>query len=219
MAQKRWIGNGNSEMKKKIVLYTAAFGSRLRFKIPEVSDMSVDRFCYSDIPRDTGGFYDFRKLKISQPSSVRRQRFVKIIIPDELFDNYEYSVYVDCKRPYSVDYEHLLSCLEPNSDILTRAHRKRNCLYDEGRFCILKKKDSAATIQRQLDYYKKERCPWNLGLHASGILLRRHTERLREFSYFWWNQIEIFSHRDQISLPYAAWKTDMKISICERRRQ
>jgi len=202
---------------RKFALYTVVFGRVSRFKIPTISIPDVDRFCYTDLDIRKG-FYEIKKMKLKHLISVMKQRFIKICIPDEIFDNYEYSVYVDCKRPYSLDFEYLMSCLEPGSDILTRRHRRRSCVYDEGRFCIAKNKDDKAIILKQLAFYKNENYPAHNGLHASGLLLRRHTQELKELSRLWWEQVEKYSYRDQISLPYVAWKYGMKISLCERSR-
>jgi len=200
---------------KKIVLYTAIMGKTGRFLVPKISDKSVDRICFTDLNLKSH-FYEIRKTRVKDRVSVRRQRFVKIIIPDEIFYGYEYSVYVDCKRPYSINFDYLLKHLQPGSDFLTRRHNRRSCLYDEGEFCIKKKKDSEETIRKQLDFYKSEGCPAHCGLHASGLLLRRHTKQMKEFSLLWWKQVKAYSYRDQISLPYVAWKTGTKISVCGR---
>lgn len=37
--------------------------------------------------------------------------------------------------------------------------------------------------------------------------MRRNTEKIREFNKIWWEQIQKFSIRDQISSPYVSWKT------------
>lgn len=218
MWEKGSHGNwGDNKEMKKFVLYTAIFGKMGRFNVPNVSIPDVDRFCLTDL-NVKSKFYQVKNMDLNHLISVRRQRFVKICIPDEIFDNHEYSVYVDCKRPYSVDFDYLLSCMEEGSDIVTRQHRRRSCAYDEGEFCIIKKKDHKATILKQLEYYKSQDYPAHNGLHASGLLLRRHTEKMKWFSEFWWQQIEKYSHRDQISLPYVGWKHGMKISICGRRK-
>lgn len=197
---------------KKFVLYTAIFGRLGRFNIPNISIPDVDRICLTDLDVKSY-FYQVRKMNLNQFLSVRRQRWVKICIPDEIFDNYEYSVYVDCKRPMSVDFEYLLSYMESGSDFLTRRHRRRSCIYDEGMFCIEKKKDHKAVILRQLEFYKSQNFPVHHGLYRTGLLLRRHTKKMKWFSQLWWKQIEKYSHRDQISLPYVAWKHNMKISL------
>lgn len=218
---------------KKFVLYTAIFGSPGRFNVPEISIPDVDRFCFTDLRDQTGdyramlikqnrdtktSFYKIRKMNLSHLPSVRRQRFVKVCIPDEIFNNYEYSVYVDCKRPVLVDFERMLSYMEPQSDVLIRRHRRRNCVYDEGKFCIKKKNDLRITILSQLDYYAIEKYPAHNGLYRTGLLLRRHTKRMKEFSKLWWAQLEKYSQRDQISFPYVTWKYGMKISLYEKNK-
>ena len=200
---------------KKFVLYTAIFGKQGRFNIPGISIPDVDRFCFTDLNVQSH-FYRIKKMDLDYLISVRRQRLVKICIPDEIFDNYEYSVYVDCKRPYSVDFNYLLKHMLPGSDLLTRPHRRRSCVYDEGEFCIKKKKDKGATISNQLSFYRSEKYPIQNGLQYSFLILRRHTQRMKEFSRLWWEQLEKYSVRDQISLPYVAWKHNMKISLCGR---
>ena len=202
---------------KKFVLYTAIFGKMGRFNIPVVSISDADRFCFTDLNVQSH-FYQIKKMDLNHLTPIRRQRFVKICIPDEIFDNYEYSVYLDCKRPYSINFNYLLKHMLPGSDLLTRQHRRRSCAYDEGKFCIGKKKDKKEVISNQLDFYRSENYPTRNGLHASGLLLRRHTEELREFLRLWWEQIEKYSHRDQISLPYVAWKHDVLISTCRRTK-
>ena len=218
---------------KKFVLYTARFGNPGTFYIPKVSIPSVDRLCFTDLNVKEGchqripirhgqylrnNFYQIKKMNLDylSPMPIRKQRFVKICIPDEIFDNYEYSVYVDCKRNSVIDFKWLLDFMESQSDFITRRHKTRDCVYDEGRICIEKRIDDEATILEQLDFYRSEGYPAHNGLHYSYILLRRHTEKMKEFSRLWWGQLERYSFRDQISLPYVAWKYDMKISICTR---
>lgn len=216
---------------KKFVLYTAIFGSPGRFVFPKISDMSVDRFCFTDLDIESGcyqeiptrkgrfvqnDFYEIKKVKLDSLIPIMRNRMIKICIPAEIFDNYEYSVYVDCKRPKGVDFERFLSCLKPDSDFMTREHKARNCVYHEGEYIIGKKRtseDLKAAIMKQLVFYQREKYPINNGLYDASILFRRHTNRMKEFSRLWWEQIEKYSFRDQISLPYVAWKHNIKISI------
>lgn len=217
---------------KKFALYTARFGSPGRFNFPEISIQDVDKFCYTDLNIREGccqripvrrnqfirnDFYQVKKMDLSLLVAVRRQRWVKICIPDEIFDNYEYSIYVDCKRPFMIDFEWLLNHMKSGSDFMTRLHRrKRDCIYEEGRVCVERGMGDPTDISRQLDFYKNEDYPLHNGLYWTTILIRRHTERLREFSKLWWDQLQRYSYRDQISLPYVAWKHGMKISVCPR---
>jgi len=202
---------------KKFVLYTARFGIKRLIHTPKISIPDVDRFCFTDLDIKSD-FYQIRKWYLDPLIAVRRQRWIKICIPDKIFDNYEYSVYVDCKRASVIDFEWLLNFMKPHSDFVTRQHKTRDCVYDEGQICIEKRIDDEATISRQLDFYRSENYPTHNGLHYSYILLRRHTKRTKEFSRLCWEQLEKYSFRDQISLPYVAWKHGMKISICARSK-
>lgn len=217
---------------KKFVLYTAIFGEPGRFTFPEISPPDVDRFCFTDFDIESGchqmipvrkerfkknDFYQINKMSLNHLDPIRRNRFVKICIPDEIFDNYEYSLYVDCKRPVKLDFKRLLSYMEPGSDFLAWRHRsKRDCLYEEGLFCIKIGKDTMENIMKQLSLYMNEKCPAHNGLYEGGMLFRRHTKELKEFMKLWWKQVVKYSFRDQISLPYVAWKYNMKVSLGAR---
>jgi len=204
---------------KKFVLYTAVFGKRGKSRTHKVVTSDVDKFCFTDL-NITSDFYQIKKMNLEPLNSIMSQRFVKVCIPDEIFDNYEYSVYVDLKHPLDVDFDYYVSCLEPESDFATRLHRykRRICVYEEGKVCIEKRKGNEADILKQLEFYRSENYPVDNGLYATFIVFRRHTKRLKEFSKLWWQQLERYSFRDQISLPYVAWKHNVKISICERVR-
>ena len=217
----------NKEM-KKIALYAAIFGAPQRFNFPKISSFDVDRICFTDFHIREGcnqmmtvrngrhlfnDFYDMRRMRLDHLSALRANRFIKICIPDEIFDNYEFSLYSDCKRPFTFDFEQMLNCLEPDSDILLRKHRsKRNCAYEEGLYCIEIKKDTEQNIMKQLNFYESEHFPHHLGLFDASWILRRHTKALKEYMKHWWEMIERFSHRDQVSLPYIIWKYNIKIS-------
>ncbi len=202
---------------KEFAFYTAVFGMLGKSRTPELTAPDTDRFFYTDLDINDN-FYEMKRKDLDHLSPVMRQRFVKICIPDEVFDNYEYSLYIDRKHPIKIDFDYYLSCLESGSDFATRLHRykRRTCVYEEGKVCIEKGKGNEADILRQLEFYRSENYPVNNGLYATFVVFRRHTERLKEFSKLWWEQLKQYSFRDQISLPYLAWKHDMKISICKR---
>lgn len=221
---------------KKFVMYSARFGTPGRFRMHTNSMPDVDKLFFTDLDIRTGcnqtiltgkdktvenTFYDVVKMNLKNLSSspIKKQRFIKICIPDEIFNNYEYSVYVDIKRPVHVDFDWMLSFLKPDSDIVLRQHPARNCAYDEANFLFKKNRYDNKSIRKQVDFYKKENLPINSGLYSSFQIFRRHTKRLKELMYLWWKQVEQFSYRDQISLPYIAWKYGMNISIIPRRKR
>lgn len=219
---------------KKFVMYTARYGTPGRLRTHECSTPDIDKIyftdldikedCHQTIPVGNGrivknDFYHVKRLNLDYISvPIKRQRFVKICVPDELFNNYEYSIYVDAKRPISVDFNFWLNLLESESDFLTRLHPGRDCAYDEAIWLIRKGWYDSVAISKQTEFYKKEKFPTHNGLYCSAHIFRRHTKKLKEFSKLWWEQIERYSYRDQVSLPYVAWKYGMKISVHPTRR-
>lgn len=218
---------------KKVVLYTARFSSPGRFRTHTSSLPAEDRIYYTDIDVEEGchqmipvgkdrtvknDFYYIKKMNLNYISiPIKRQRFVKICIPDELFDNYEYSIYADIKRPITSNFDSMISFLQDGSDFLIRTHPERDCAYKEAEFLLRKNRYDNSDILKQVEFYKKEGFPTHSGLYWSAQLFRRHTKELKEFSKLWWEQVERFSYRDQISLPYVVWKTGIKISGKPRR--
>lgn len=216
---------------KKFVIYTARFGEPGRFNFPRLTNGDIGGICYTDLDIKEGcnqkipvlkgrfkqnDFYQMKRMRLKHLMPIRRQRFVKICIPDEIFNNYEYSLYVDCKRPVLVDFNYLLSCLGPESDYALRKHKRRDCAYEEAEWLIKKDKHDTAMIQRQVEFYRRENFPSHYGLYWSVMLFRRHTKSVKEFSRLWWQQVEKYSFRDQVSFPYVVWKHDMKISLFTR---
>lgn len=222
---------------KNLALYTAIFGKPRRFNFPDISGFDVDRFCYTDlkvtnVPRVDGvqqlipakkgtyvknDFYEIKKVKFPDLIPIKANRFIKLCIPDEIFDNYEFSVYSDCKHPFTFNLKHMLNSLELDSDFLIRKHRSdRDCAYEEGLYCIKRRKDTEAYIMEQLNFYRGKGLPEHVGLYDAGWILRRHTKALREHMQFWWKQVERFSCRDQIALPYVVWQREMKVTLYKR---
>jgi len=202
---------------KKFVIYTGVFGKPCRSRIPSISSQDYDAICYTDIEIEND-FYKVKPFHKSDLDPVRRNRFVKIMIPDELFDNYEYSLYIDYKHPLKVDFNWLMKCLGNKYDFLVSKHPKRNCIYEEGDVCLAKGKGDRIEILDQLELYRSKGYPKNNGLYANYWIFRRHTTQLKEIMAIWWKHVLNYSHRDQLSLPYILWENNYKISMYKRRK-
>ena len=173
------MGDGDrddNKKMKKFVIYTAIFGQKCNWKRPVYSDSTIDRFLYTDLGI-TNNMYQMKRIKLGHLDSVRRNRFIKICIPDEIFNNYEYSFYMDYKHPVAIDFNYLLNSLMPDSDILITPHRKRDCVYDEGMACIKGGENKKEIILKQLDFYKHKNYPTCNGLYAAYWLFRLHTKK------------------------------------------
>jgi hypothetical protein len=103
-----------------------------------------------------------------------------------------------------------------------------NCIYEEARRIfqfgaknlerepwkgIKAYKDDPKLIQKQTDKYMRENFPPNLGLLSAMVLVRRHNEAdVKKVGEEWWEEMKYYSHLDQMSFNYVAWKNRLNFN-------
>tara|TARA_B110000908_G_C10260557_1_gene458928 strand:+ start:3214 stop:4008 length:795 start_codon:yes stop_codon:yes gene_type:complete len=130
------------------------------------------------------------------------------ILPHLFLKKYNRSLYVDANVQV-LDLKNFLKNDDSNFDFILFNHDKRNCLYKEADECIFWGKDDPKKIHTQKDFYKSQGFDENLGLYMGRVLLRNHNN-LKEFSELWWDHLNKFSGRDQISLAFLINTVDVK---------
>jgi len=210
-------------MAKKLALYTGLFGrhepeydpyGHLDNTYNFSSGNGIDRFYFTDLDMEGKIPYTVIKKELGHLSFVKRQRKIKIKIPDEIFDNYEYSLWLDCRPLLAIDPYVLLRLAD--TDFLIRSHDYRRCAYDEGKICVMQNRVSKLAVDRQLEHYRSQGFPTQNGLYHTGFMIRKHTKKLKELMNSWWAEVREYSHRDQISLPYVLWKHKFDVTVFPR---
>lgn len=86
-------------------------------------------------------------------------------------------------------------------------HPWRSCVFDEAVYSstLIYRYDGPA-MMRQHDAYLEAGHPRGWGLFATGHMVRRHTPLVAEIGVDWWAQNLVYSHQDQLSLPFLFWK-------------
>lgn len=92
-------------------------------------------------------------------------------------------------------------------DIATFRHPDRTCIYEELAACRRWNKDNPILMESQIKRYRAEGYPAYAGLVETTCVIRRDTERVKQFNRKWWEQIDSGSVRDQLSFNYVARKT------------
>jgi len=205
---------------KKLVIFTAVYGKPDILKIPAIklSD-DIDMFCYTDMQYTEKSPYKFIYRNLNHLTPRTRNRKIKIQIPDFIFDNYEYSLYLDSNISLLIDPLKFIDMFEKHSDILLALHPLRDCLYDEGIICIKRFSDMKEKRKEQVKKYKSEGYPRNNGLYRCTFLGRRHTKEMKTFCNNWWQEIKTYAPRDQISFPYLIKKHNIKPSLFSEEKQ
>ena len=69
------------------------------------------------------------------------------------------------------------------------------------------KHDDCHKIYEQVLFYEQEKFSLLSKLYAATILVKKDSEKTNELSENWWNIVQSYTCRDQISLSYSLWKT------------
>lgn len=132
--------------------------------------------------------------------AIKESRFYKTNYHVYL-NEYNVLLYVDARIKISSDLNDLYNTLLDN-DILFFKHPIRNNIIDE---CLELKKlklESPSVIDEVLNRYKLLNYNDNT-LLMGGLILFKNNNAVLEFFNNWWQEIKLYSHRDQISLPFA----------------
>ena len=194
----------------KVAIYTVLTGGYDTLEQPKVTDERFDFFCFSnDIPKEAIGVWKVRKFEGEFPSKQIESRYPKMH-PWEVLPDYEYSVYMDANiRIETSDfYEAVMQKIAAGIALSGIKHPFRNCCYDEGYVVFTYGLDKFSNIVKGMRFVRKEGLPRRYGMFEANVILRKHSDaRVREQCNLWWEMINRFSRRDQLSYPYTLWKT------------
>lgn len=147
---------------------------------------------------------------INEVDTIKEQRLKKIQ-SWRFVQDYEYSLWCDGNitplcNPFDLVRKYL-----SHADIAMFPHPSRCCVFQEARAVIELGLDEKNRVNEQMKRYHKDGMPFAFGLPETGIILRRHTSELQAFEEIWATEVVRGSHRDQLSVSYALWKTGIKV--------
>lgn len=186
----------------KKVIYTAIIGDYDHLKEPRGVTDGWEYVCFSDkiLKSKTWNVnvisneYDRKSLKA---------REVKI----------KYNNYIDADLSIWVDGSILINCDLNNfiehyhtGNFSIMKHPSRTCIYKEAFACMAINKDIPEIIRTQIEKYRNEGMPKDLGMVGSGIMVRKKDSDVISFCEKWFDEVRNGSIRDQLSFNYINWK-------------
>ena len=133
--------------------------------------------------------------------------------PKELFENYDYTIYIDGNIRIISDISNFVRCTNEKTGLAFHRHYARNCVYREKEACKLYKKGNESKLQQQIQRYKDNGFPKEYGLLECNVIVT-DLKNLNAINILnnWWDEFYLSeSKRDQISLPYILWKLNYKM--------
>ena len=85
-------------------------------------------------------------------------------------------------------------------------HGTNKNILEEMNSVILGKLETIEMINKIKKRYSEIGYKYNNGLIKSGVMLFNNNEKTTHFFKDWWDEINNYSHRDQLSANYVLWK-------------
>lgn len=208
----------NKDYLPKIAVYTCVTGNYdKKILEPFVKVDNIDFYLFTDNIKRKSENWNIKTIpkKIIEKcnNNIIINRYLKMH-PNELFKDYDYSIYIDGNVQVISDLTELAYSVNKKIGIAMHKHQFRDCIYDEIEVCKIKNKGNYNEMKKQVEKYSQEGFPKKFGmLEATIIVTDLKSEVAKNFFNDWWNEfISTKSLRDQISLQYVVWKYNFKIS-------
>lgn len=200
----------------RIVVYTCITGNYdKRILEPFVKVSNVDFYLFTDNAETKSENWTIKAIPKDiekKYNNILKNRYLKMH-PHELFNDYDYSIYIDGNVQVMSDLTELVYSINKKVGIAMHNHQFRDCICNEIEACKIKKKGNYNEMKKQVDRYIKEGFPKRFGmLEATIIVTDLKNELAKHLLSDWWNEfISTKSLRDQISLQYIVWKNNLMI--------
>ena len=196
------------------VVYTAITGNYDSLKLNQEAK-DVDYVAFLEDPKVSNiGVWEIRDMNEYLPSEYkdfdnnRRSKWFKLH-PHKLFGKkYKYSVWIDG----SVETKKDLGELVDGARWRVFPHFARKSIKEEANACLACGRDKPELMLKQVAYYTfNQGYLDNHGLAENTIIIRNHNDRrVKGVNGKWWNEILMWSKRDQLSFDYSCWVMKFK---------
>ncbi|KAG9146123.1 hypothetical protein Leryth_015913 [Lithospermum erythrorhizon] len=167
-------------------------------------------------------------------TDARRNGKVPKLLLHRLFPNVRYSIWIDGKLQLVVDPYPILERFlwRQNATFAISRHYRRFDVFVEAEANKAARKYDNASIDNQIEFYRKEgltrytraKLPITSDVPEGCVIVREHTPITNLFSCLWFNEVDRFTARDQLSfstvrdkiMAKVSWSINMFLD-CERR--
>jgi len=207
---------------REIVVYTCIVGAYDNLN-PLEDEEGVRYVCFTDQPGPLPPPWEARPLQAPEEARTNRlvNRYHKLH-PHVLFPEATRSVYIDGNLTFAGSFAAVAKCLDQHGlGFAAFSHPwSPHSLADEVEACIRHGKfthSDQQAVSRQLAKFDEEGMPRADTIPAGYFLARSHSQPLLAVCMQeWWEQLLGFTGRDQVSLPYALWKSGIPWAFLDR---
>lgn len=206
-------------VKNKKVIYTFIFGGYDDLKEPEIVSQGWDYICFTDDKNLISEVWEIKQFTRDEKSiglNNKRLAMMHMILFHKVLPQYDVSISIGGQIKINCNlYLFLKNNWNERHEMISVLHPQRDFIYEEAIACLDQRKDENNVIEDHINRYKKDKYPAHNGLYATGVIVRKHSSLpLKTMCELWFDEYIRGSKRDQLSLNYAIWKSDL-IAISE----
>lgn len=207
-------------MEKEVIVYTAIYGNKDDLKPPKHISDNCKYICFTDNPNLKSDIWEIRVEDPGMNDDNLNAKYYKVL-PHKCFENetIEKSIWVDGAREIIGNIDDFIKDVANNFQF----ENVRLLKHPEGRDCVFQEIEKLLylnsignfkvpndVITKQKKKYIEEGMPKNFGLFNCPILIRNHfDDETQKMGNLWWDEINLESKRDQVSLPFILWKNNI----------
>ncbi len=200
----------------RTVFYTTIFGKYDRLKSPKIVDKNVSYICYTDDRSIRSDIWNIEYINLPQNKDKALETRKYKLLPHIQLSNYTTSVWIDASMEITGSITDYIKKYSTDAGLLLFPHPERWCIYDEGAEVIKEKKAPKIEVIKQLSHYIDKGYPKDNGLYCGGLIVSNlKDKKIGKFYEAWYSEVEKYTRRDQLSMPYAIYSNDIKIDLCD----
>jgi len=191
----------------RIAVVTAIIGPFDALLLPEYLEAEIDYFCVSDSVVDGYGVFRLSSPPYIDADPRRTARYIKTNLL-RLFPGYEFVVWVDANVLLRTPVTKFVTATEASGcGVGAIPHPIRRSYLDEAAIAIELALDDADIIKVQLKKYEEVADLESADLIETNFMVfDTRIPVVHEFMRIWWNEINTYSRRDQVSINFALIK-------------
>jgi len=208
----------------KITVYTCEVGDYDCLLPPMVNDPNIRFVCFTDRPRRHIKGWQLRYL-LSPPDVVNPtliNRYHKFF-SYKLSLGSDWTIYIDANIRITGQINDLVDQVRNSCAIMACPKHpdfKHRTLEDEIIACVSRRKFTKyeeEVAYRQINSYFYEGMPSNIIRAENNFIIRYDRDKaLQQAMNAWWEQLNIYTKRDQLSLPYIIWRYNIPFVLINK---
>lgn len=195
-----------------IVVYTAIFGGK-DYPTPQPYEEGVRYVIFTDAPVEINGW---ENIVIPIHRSPRRTARMVKALSHKYFPDSDYTIWIDGNM--QMLYKPSYYVKKYGEGIACRPHPEWQCIYTEALKIQEFRYENDDIIIAWVKKLIEEGYPENNLLGETGFLVRNtRFYAIKEFENLWWECIDGYSQRDQLSFDYVHWKLGTNYKRIDRK--